>query len=228
LTRPASCKFSHASGRILLKEKIMIYDTVVVGALETNCYLVFCQETKECAVIDPGAQPEKIFQAIQEAGVHPIILINTHGHIDHIGANQDVKEHYDIPLYIHEDDEDMLSKSHLSELSFLLGAKMSPPVDGFLTDGQKIKIGRHELQVLHTPGHSPGSVCLFFDRFLLSGDTLFNGGVGRTDLPGGSWKDMEESIRTKILVLDENLLVLPGHGPSTTVGSEKDSNPFIQ
>ncbi|MBU4496117.1 MAG: MBL fold metallo-hydrolase [Acidobacteria bacterium] len=206
----------------------MTYDTVVVGALETNCYLVFCQETKECAVIDPGAQPEKIFQAVQEAGVRPIILINTHGHIDHIGANQDVKEHYNVPLYIHEDDEDMLSKSHLSELSFLLGAKMSPPADGFLTNGQRIKIGHGELQVLHTPGHSPGSICLFFDRFLFSGDTLFNGGVGRTDLPGGSWKDLEESIRTKILVLDENLPVLPGHGPSTTVGNEKDSNPFIQ
>ena len=206
----------------------MTYETIVVGALETNCYLVICQETMECAVIDPGAQPEKIFRAVQEAEVQPVILLNTHGHIDHTGANQDIKEHYDVPLYIHAADEDMLVKSHLSELSFLLGAKMSPPPDGFLTDGQRIKIGGSELQVLHTPGHSPGSVCFYQKKFLFSGDTLFNGGVGRTDLPGGSWKELEQSIRTKILVLNEDLTVLPGHGPSTSVGFEKDSNPFIR
>ncbi|MGB3860966.1 MAG: MBL fold metallo-hydrolase [Candidatus Aminicenantaceae bacterium] len=205
----------------------MKYESVIVGALETNCYIVYCEETLECAVIDPGAEPEKIFRLIGQKGLKPTILINTHGHVDHIGANRDIKDKFDIPLYLHAADKPMLESVLQSELSFFLGAKESPPPDKYLEEGDEIKIGYVSLSVIHTPGHSPGSVCLMGDGILFSGDTLFFGGVGRTDLPGGSWSEMESSIREKIFTLPADTVVLPGHGPTTTVDQETKSNPFI-
>jgi hydroxyacylglutathione hydrolase len=206
----------------------MKYESVIVGALETNCYLVYCKKTLKCAVIDPGADPEKIFRVIGHKGLKPAILINTHGHVDHIGANQDIKDKFDIPLCIHAADSPMLESVLQSELSFFLGAKESPPADKFLEEGEEIKIGNVSLSVLYTPGHSPGSVSLMGDGILFSGDTLFFGGVGRTDLPGGSWAELERSIREKIFTLPADTLVLTGHGPTTTVGQEMQFNPFIR
>lgn len=199
-----------------------------VGALETNCYLVYCQETLECAVIDPGAEAEKIFRVIGNKELKPAILINTHGHVDHVGANRDIKDKFDIPLYIHKADSPMLESILQTGLGFFLGAKASPPPDKFLEEGEEIKIGNVSLLVFHTPGHSPGSVSLLGDGILFSGDTLFYGGVGRTDLPGGSWAELERSIKERIFTLPEDTLVLTGHGPTTTVGQEKRFNPFIQ
>lgn len=206
----------------------MEFDSVIVGALETNCYLVYCHETLQCAVVDPGAEAQKIFRLIAERGVTPVMLLNTHGHIDHIGANKDVKERFNIPLYIHASDEAMLENVQQSELSFFLDAKDSPFPDKYLEEGETIKIGKSSLKVIHTPGHSPGSVSFLGDGFLLSGDTLFYRGVGRTDLPGGSWTELVKSIKTKILTLPDETTVLPGHGPYTSVGQEKSFNPFIQ
>lgn len=206
----------------------MNFETVIVGALETNCYLVYCPETYECAVVDPGAEAEKIFPLIAEKGLHPIVILNTHGHVDHIGANKDIKDRFNIPLSIHSSDSAMLESVHLLELGFLLGAKASPSADNFLKDGDKIKIGKSFLRVIHTPGHSPGSVSFLGDSFLLSGDTLFYGGVGRTDLPGGSWDTLVSTIKNKILTMPEETTILPGHGPPTTVGQEKETNPFIE
>lgn len=206
----------------------MKHESVIVGALETNCYLVYCQETLECAIIDPGAEPEKILRLIGHKGLKPTILINTHGHVDHIGANQDIKDTFDIPSCLHEADSPMLESVLQSELSFLLGAKESPPPDRFLKEGDVIKIGNVSLSVIHTPGHSPGSVSLMGDGILFSGDTLFFGGVGRTDLPGSSWSELERSIREKIFTLPADTVVLPGHGPTTTVSQEKKFNPFIR
>jgi len=153
--------------------------------------------------------------------------LNTHGHIDHIGANRDIKEKFDIPLYIHSADSAMLNNVLQSEMGLFLGAKDSPAPDHFFKEGEKIKIGKYSLKVIHTPGHSPGSVSFLGNGFLLSGDTLFFGGVGRTDLPGGSWQEMVNSIKNKILTLPDEMIVLPGHGPHTTVGQERSSNPFI-
>ncbi|MFC2158262.1 MBL fold metallo-hydrolase [Acidobacteriota bacterium] len=203
-------------------------ETIVVGPLETDCYIVHCTETKECVIVDPGADPGKIIHFISESGLLPKVILNTHGHVDHVGANRDMKEKYDVPLLIHEADEGMLNHSIQSQLSFLLGAKKSPDPDGFLEENQIITVGNSKMEVLHTPGHSPGSVCFLAEDFLLSGDTLFCGGVGRTDLPGGSWGELERSIKEKILILPEELKVFPGHGPSSTVGQEKHSNPFIR
>jgi len=206
----------------------MKYEVIVVGALETNSYLVFCKETCECAIIDPAAEADKIFVLITKKSLKPVVILNTHGHIDHIGANKDMKDRFNIPLCIHSLDSPMLKNGQQSEWSFFLQAKTSPPADSFFEDGDKIEIGESFLQVLHTPGHSPGSVSFVANSFLLSGDTLFCGGVGRTDLPGGNWEKLENSLKNKILTLPDNMIVLPGHGPSTTIGQEKSSNPFIR
>jgi len=205
----------------------MKYELVVVGALETNCYLVYDEETRECAVIDPGADHEKIVAAIADLELKPVIVLNTHGHVDHIGANSDIVQKYAVPLAMHAADTDMLKVSDYIELSLLLGARNSPAPDRLLADGDEIAVGRASLRVLHTPGHTPGSIGFVHGGVLFSGDTLFCGGVGRTDLPGGSWKDLERSIRERILTLPEETVVLPGHGPWTTVEQERSSNPFL-
>lgn len=205
----------------------MKYELVVVGALETNCYLVYCEETRACAVIDPGADPEKIISAIADLELKPAIVLNTHGHVDHIGANSDILHKYSVPLAMHAADAGMLKVSDYIELSLLLGAHNSPAPDRLLADGDEIAFGNAALRVIHTPGHTPGSVGFVHGGYLFSGDTLFCGGVGRTDLPGGSWKDLEKSIRERILTLPEETVVLPGHGPWTTVEQERSSNPFL-
>lgn len=206
----------------------MEFDSVIVGALETNCYLVYCTESLECAIVDPGAEAQKIFHLITKKSLNPVVLLNTHGHIDHIGANKDIKERFNIPLCIHALDKSMLENVQQLELSFFLGAKESPSPDKYLEDGDMVKLGNSSLQVIHTPGHSPGSVSFLGDGFILSGDTLFYGGVGRADLPGGSWDELERSIKNKILTLPDETIVLPGHGPTTSVGQERNLNPFIK
>jgi glyoxylase-like metal-dependent hydrolase (beta-lactamase superfamily II) len=206
----------------------MEIETIVVGALETNCYLVYDSNTREAAVIDPGAEPKKITHAVAELDLKPVMLINTHGHVDHIGANKQIKDTYSIPLLIHSGDKKILSNALQSAFAFMLGAKKSPAPDKFIEDGDVLNIGDSQLNVSHTPGHSPGGIILISDTFIVSGDTLFNQGVGRADLPGGDWDQLMISIKSKIITLDENLMVFPGHGPPTTVGREKNSNPHIQ
>jgi glyoxylase-like metal-dependent hydrolase (beta-lactamase superfamily II) len=137
-----------------------------------------------------------------------------------------MKDHFNVPLLIHAADKDMASKMQHLELSLFLGAQDSPPPDRLLADGDSIVIGRGALEVLHTPGHTPGSICLRGGGFLLSGDTLFFEGVGRTDLPGGNQKQLEDSIRDKVFVLPDDLVVLPGHGPLTTIGQERKTALF--
>ncbi len=205
----------------------MNYKLVVVGPLDTNCYLVYCDETLDCAVIDPGAEAERIFPLVLELELKLVAILNTHGHIDHIGANKDVKDKFNVPLCIHSLDSPLLEKIQEFELSFFLGAKESPPADRLLEDKDTIRFGKSSLRVVHTPGHTPGSVSFLGDGIVFSGDTLFFGGVGRTDLPGGSTKDLEKSIKEKILTLPPETIVLPGHGPMTSVGEEKESNPFL-
>ena len=205
----------------------MRYKIIVVGGLETNCYLVFCPGTRACAVIDPGAEPEKIIPVIAEEELHPTLLIDTHGHLDHIGANRDIKEKFAVPLLIHALDKDLLGRMQNLELSLFLGAKDSPPADRLIEDGEEITVGRGTLRVLHTPGHTAGSVSLLGDGFLLSGDTLFFEGVGRTDQPGGNARQLDRSIREKIMTLPDDIVVLPGHGPLTTIGQERQNIAFL-
>jgi len=200
---------------------------IPVGCLETNCYLVYSENSKECAIVDPGADADKIIDMIEKHSLKPIMIINTHGHFDHVGANKDIKENYNIPLLIHPFDVPMLEM--VKQTAKLYGIKVdnSPPPDRSIHDGDCIDIGNDSLTVIHSPGHSPGSISLHQDSILFSGDTLFCRGVGRTDVPGGSWETLKNSIKTRLLTLPENTLVLPGHGPKTYIGQEKKLNPFI-
>lgn len=200
---------------------------IAVGALETNCYLIYSEDTLECIIVDPGAEPDKIVQEVNANSLKPIAIINTHGHVDHVGANKPVKQEFDIPLYIHQADLKLLKSALQSGFGLMIGAKKSPSPDKFLKEGDTLKLGKSHLRVIHTPGHSPGSISLLGDGFILSGDALFQSGVGRTDLPGGSWEELQESIKRKILTLPPNTVVFPGHGPPTKVSIEKNSNPYL-
>ena len=190
-------------------------DRVVVGAIETNCYIVTCLITGKSLVIDPGDDYPKIQQA--SAGRKISVVLNTHGHIDHIKED----EKFGVPVYIHSYDKDCLTDA-AKNLSVLFDSPITLDVETvILKDGDIIRLGEMVFKVIHTPGHSRGSVCFFIDNILFSGDTLFCGSYGRTDLPGGSEKDIFTSIQQKLLLLPSDTLVYPGHGEKTTIAQEK-------
>ncbi len=208
----------------------MLVKTFEVGALGVNCYIATCDETKESVIIDPGADPLVITNFIRSNNLSVKYVINTHGHIDHTGANKDILNEFPVPLVIHKDEVGMLKVGHLTPFAVMIGAKSSPPPGMLVSEGDVITFGQQELEVLHTPGHSPGGMCLYSrkDRILFSGDTLFAMGIGRTDLPGGSYELLMRSITDKIYTLPDDVVVYPGHGPATTVGDEKRNNPWIR
>ncbi|MGR6836205.1 MBL fold metallo-hydrolase [Syntrophomonas erecta] len=206
----------------------MILKALEISTMGVNCYIVGCEETKEVAVIDPGGNPRGIVRVLEEEGYKAVCIINTHGHIDHIGGNQGVKDATGAKILIHEADAKMLTNS-VSNFSFLMGSKVtSPPADQFIKDGDIIKIGNTvELEVIHTPGHSPGGVCLKTGNTIFVGDTLFQMSIGRTDFPGGSYRELINSIKEKLLCYDDEVICYPGHGPATTIGFERENNPFL-
>jgi glyoxylase-like metal-dependent hydrolase (beta-lactamase superfamily II) len=195
-----------------------------------NCYIVGCEETAKAAVIDPGAEPERILEALKKSRLKPVYIVNTHGHPDHVSANAPVKRRTSALILIHELDASLLSSPRLdSEIELLLDVgENSPPPDRLLKDGETIRVGKVTFQVLHTPGHTPGSICLLAEGSLFTGDTLFAGSVGRTDLPGGSPEALRNSLQRKLLPLDDGLTVYPGHGPPSTLGYEKKHNLFLK
>jgi len=199
-----------------------------ISSMGVNCYIVGCEETREVAVIDPGGNARAILNMLKENDLKAVYIINTHGHIDHIGANKGVKDATGAQILIHEADAKMLVNS-ASNLSFLMGSGVtSPAADRLLKDGDKIKIGNTvELDVIHTPGHSPGGVCLKTDDIIFVGDTLFQGSIGRTDFPGGSYNQLIQNIKNKLLCYDDDVIAYPGHGPATTIGFERKHNPFL-
>ncbi len=203
-----------------------------LGPLQANCYLL-ADGRGAAAIIDPGGDPEEIFSVIEREGWTPAAVINTHGHVDHVAANRAAVERYRVPLLIHRDDAPALSDPGLNLSSLGFGRLDSPPPDRELSDGDEIPVGGLVLEVIATPGHSPGSVCLLLDggeepAVIFTGDTLFAGGVGRTDLPGGSLDRLISSIRDRLLVFPDRTVILPGHGPSSTIGEEKCSNYFLE
>lgn len=207
----------------------MILRGLEISAMAVNCYIVGCEETKEVAIIDPGGNARAILKMLEEEQWKAVYIINTHGHIDHIGANRAIKEATGARILIHEADAKMLVNA-VSNFSFMMGTQVtSPPADEFIKEGDIIKIGNTvELEVIHTPGHSPGGVCLKTDNIIFSGDTLFYGSIGRTDFPGGSYKDLIKNIKEKLLCYDDEVVVYPGHGPATTIGFERKANPFLR
>ncbi len=203
-----------------------------LGPLQANCYLL-ADDQGRAAIIDPGGDPEEIFSVIEREGFIPVAVIDTHSHIDHVAANRAVKERYRAPLLIHRRDAPGLCEPDLNLSSLGLGRLDSPPADRELDDGDEIRIGSLSLKVIATPGHSPGSISLLWARepgpaVIFTGDTLFAGGVGRTDFPGGSLEDLVASIRDRLLVFPDDTVILPGHGPSSTIGEERRENYFLE
>jgi hydroxyacylglutathione hydrolase len=194
------------------------------------CYMAGDEQTKTCAVIDPAFDANTILSEIASAGYRITHIINTHGHADHVSANADIIKAAGARLCIHEADARQVSGFLNRSLSRVLGGKGSPPADYLVNDGDIITIGKTELRVIHTPGHTPGSICIYGDGNLFTGDTLFVGAVGRTDLPGGSAATLLTSIREKLYVLPDDTIVWPGHdygdSRTSTIGREKIENLF--
>lgn len=199
-----------------------------VGSLGTNCYIAYCENTKKAVIIDPGGDAARILAAVNREGLHVEAIINTHGHADHVMANIKVKEATGAPLWIHGADADMLSSGSRNLSAYLGAAASCGTPDRLLADGDLLTVGDFTLKVLHTPGHTPGGISLLADKAVFVGDALFAESIGRTDFPGGSYGQLIESIKTKLMTLDDDVKAYPGHGPATTIGWERRQNPFIQ
>ena len=205
----------------------MIIKSMPVGPIMANCYVLGCEETREAAVIDPGDDAHRIVALAAEADLKIKYILNTHGHFDHVGGNGGMKEAVpDAQLMIHSLDAPMLGQLTQSAAMFGLRAENSPSPDAMLEDGQRLSVGTLELTVIHTPGHSPGGVSFSTDGHVFVGDTLFQGSIGRTDLPGGDYDTLISSIRTRLFPLGDDTKVHPGHMGPTTIGQEKRYNPF--
>ena len=202
--------------------------TLVVGPLEVNCYLVWDEERMRGIVIDPGAEGPRIIQEIKHLGFTVTHIVNTHCHVDHIGANADLKEAFPQALLsVPEKDLPLLRAPQNSMLVMICNAKPSPEPELLLNEGDIIPVGQEELKVIETPGHTLGSICLYGSGVVFTGDTLFAGSVGRTDLPFSQHEALFTSVRKKLFILPEETKVLPGHGPDSTIGQEKKFNPFF-
>jgi glyoxylase-like metal-dependent hydrolase (beta-lactamase superfamily II) len=198
-----------------------------VGPIMANCYILGCEDTKEAVVIDPGDDADQILLKLADLKLKVKYIINTHGHFDHVGANRRMKEATGAQLLIHAQDAPMLDHLSQAAASFGLRSENSPQPDKTVDDGDIIKFGNISLKVLHSPGHSPGGISLYTKGYVFVGDTLFQGSIGRTDLPGGNFNTLKNSIQNKLFVLEDSTRVFTGHGPETTIGREKRYNPFV-
>jgi hydroxyacylglutathione hydrolase len=205
----------------------LIIKTLAVGPIMANCFIVGCEETLAAAIIDPGDEPDRILQALAESNLTAKIIINTHGHFDHVGANKRLKEVTGAPILIHSLDAPMLNQLADSAAAWGMAADNSPPPDRELQDGDEVTFGKIVFKVIHTPGHTPGGISLYTEHEVFVGDTLFAGSIGRTDFPGGNFETLRESIQQKLFVLSDDLKVYPGHNQPTTIGVEKRTNPFV-
>ena len=205
----------------------MILKHFTAGEYETNNYLVICEETREAALIDAGGNYEKTVNLLKENNCELKYILHTHGHFDHIQGDSELQKTFDVKTFLHKNDEPLAMGLKQQLMMFGMKSADAPKIDGYLEDAQVIEVGNLKLKVIHTPGHSSGGVCFLVDKILFSGDTLFADSVGRTDLPGGSYEVLGDSIKNKLFILDEEIVVYPGHGPSTTIGHEKKNNPFF-
>ncbi len=206
--------------------------TQVYNPFQVNTYIL-SDETKECIIIDAGCNEPDEEQALrnylEEQSLCPVSLVTTHCHIDHVLGNNFVKEQYNIPIVANSDDYFLLNLVMESGILYGIDVKQPPPIDKLIEEGDVLKFGNSILKILKVPGHSPGSIVLYSpgDKFLISGDVLFNDSIGRSDLPGGNMDILLEGIKTKLLILPEEIIVYPGHGPTTTIGKEIKNNPYL-
>lgn len=204
--------------------------SMTLGPLATNGYILFDEKTKNALIIDPAAEPETLIKALAKRQLNLKKIVLTHGHADHIGALNELRKQYpDVTVLMHAADKDYLSDPKLNLSAYQFGAIVCDPADEYIKAGDVVTLDDIQLEVRETPGHTPGGISLYAAKegVVFSGDALFNGSVGRTDFPGGSMEALIEGIRQELLTLPEETLVLSGHGPSTTIGEEKQYNPFL-
>lgn len=211
---------------------IMQIDCLVMGAYETNCYILRSSETAEdCLVIDPGLGPDRLIEYLQEQELNPVAVVLTHGHIDHIAGVAALRERFpDIKVYVHKLDAEMLTEPY-ANLSAMAGSAFSvEPAEFSLDEQDVIELAGVKLSVLHTPGHTPGGICLYSEEegVVFSDDVLFAESIGRTDFPNGSMEQLLNSVKEKLFILPDETKVYPGHGPVTTIAHEKAHNPFLR
>ncbi|MEN8256650.1 MAG: MBL fold metallo-hydrolase [Thermodesulfobacteriota bacterium] len=208
----------------------MLIRQKVVGSMAVCCYVLGCEETKKGVVVDPGGDEESILALCEQEGLNIEYVIATHGHPDHVCGNRKIKEATGAQIIMHGDDDAFFGKPEVQQYFSMLGLEASPPADILVKDGDTITFGNQSLKVFHTPGHTPGGICLYSGTDLFTGDTLFVGAIGRTDFPGGDMGQFMKSIQEKLLTLPDDTVVWPGHGyggSKSTIGEEKRSNPFI-
>jgi len=204
----------------------MQLETVTVGQLDTNCYVVFDEESREAIVIDPGDEPDKIRAYIDARKLRPTYIIFTHAHYDHVCAVRELKESYQAKIVMHEAEAQTYEATKIRCMSWGYDDDDFPPPDLAVKEGDEVRIGKACFRVIHTPGHTPGGICIYGENLLFAGDTLFRGSVGRTDLPGGNMEHLRQSLK-KLASLDPLTRVLCGHEEETTIGIEMRSNPFM-
>jgi hydroxyacylglutathione hydrolase len=204
----------------------MRVETLTVGAFQENCYLVIDEDSNRSVVVDPGGEGPRIVEAIEESGTTLEAIWITHAHVDHVGAIAAIKQHWDVPVFLHPLDARLYEAAPRQAEVYGLPFDEAPPPDREFSDGQRIKVGEKEMTVMHAPGHAPGHVVIHGHGIALVGDCLFAGSIGRTDLPFSNPPQLSASLQ-KIVALAPETLVFPGHGAQTTIGEERKSNPFL-
>lgn len=199
-----------------------------MGVFQVNSYLLTCRATGKVVVVDPGDEPEILIRELEQRGAAPEAILNTHGHLDHVAGNRAVKDRWDVPILMHPEDGFLLETFDQQAAMFGLKLPTPPPVDAPLVPGESFRFGECELRILFAPGHSPGHVVFVRENVTISGDVLFAGSIGRTDLPRGDLATLLRSIDDVMLPLGDDTVVHSGHGPSTTIGAERQSNPYLQ
>lgn len=207
----------------------MLFETIVVGPLGVNCFILGDKQSNEGMVVDPGADCEVILSAVARFGLKVKYIVNTHGHFDHIGCNRHLKEKTGGELLVHKEDVPFLLNASRSAQKYGLSVEDSPEPDAFLFDGMKLELGHRSIEILHTPGHTQGGCCLYLanEKLVITGDTLFADSVGRTDLPGGDHAQLIACIKNKLMTLPDDTVVWPGHGPSSSIAQERRFNPYL-